>query len=63
MDNFYEFEQMNFYNNNNFEFMNLDPFGYMNGVSYGNKRYLRDQIMPEAKNIKKKKELKVLKKI
>ena len=58
MDNFYEFEQMNFYNNNNFEFMNLDPFGYMNGVSYGNKRYLRDQIMPEAKNIKKKKRIK-----
>ena len=57
MDNFYEFEQMNFYNNNNFEFMNLDPFGYMNGVSYGNKRYLRDQIMPEAKNIKKKKRI------
>ena len=61
MDNFYEFEQMNFYNNNNFEFMNLDPFGYMNGVSYGNKRYLRDQIMPEAKNIKKKKRIKIIK--
>jgi len=46
-------EQMNYYNNNNFYHMNLDPFGYVNDVSNGKKTYLRDQIMPEAKNKKK----------
>ena len=53
MDNIYDMEQMNYYNNNNFYHMNLDPFGYVNGVSNGKKTYLRDQIMPEAKNKKK----------
>ena len=53
MDNIYDMDQMNYYNNNNFYHMNLDPFGYVNGVSNGKKTYLRDQIMPEAKNKKK----------
>ena len=53
MDNIYDMEQMNYYNNNNFYHMNLDPFGYVNGVSNGKKTYLRDQIMPKAKNKKK----------
>ena len=53
MDNIYDMDQMNYYNNNNFYHMNLDPFGYVNDVSNGKKTYLRDQIMPEAKNKKK----------
>ena len=54
MDNFFDLNQMNYYNYNNFEYMNLDPFSYINEVSNGNKLYLRDKIMPEAKKKKKK---------
>ena len=56
MDYLYGLDQMNYYNidYNNMGFFDLNPFGYINDISNRNRVYMRDKIMPETFNKKKK---------
>ena len=56
MDYLYGLDQMNYYNidYNNMGFFDLNPFDYINDISNRNRVYMRDKIMPETFNKKKK---------
>ena len=52
----YYLDQIYYYNidYNNMGFFDLNPFGYINDISNRNRVYMRDKIMPETFNKKKK---------